>query len=112
MKTTRRSFVGAAGAALTGLPGFFRARSALADAPSASIAGPDAGMRPDAGTSAKAPAGLSQLARERYGKYLDDDQLKLLDAKLAEVEARSKRLHAFKLSNSDEPACEFRAVRS
>jgi hypothetical protein len=54
---------------------------------------------------------LSQLARERYGKFLDDNQLKLLDAKLGEIEARSKRLLAFKVKNADEPACEFHPVR-
>ena len=52
-----------------------------------------------------------QLARERYGKFLDDKQLLLLDAKLSDIEGRSRRLHAFKLKNGDEPASEFRPVR-
>ena len=115
MKTTRRNFVRAAGAVSVSLVG----ARALGNAPATRDAGarpdagtrPDAGARPDAGSAAPPPEGLSQAARERYGKFLDDKQLKLLDAKLGEIEARSKRLHAFKVTNADEPACEFRPVR-
>src|SRR6266849_2201627 len=109
MKTTRRNFVRAAGAVSVSLVG----ARALGNAPAARDAGArvDAGARPDAGSPAPPPEGLSQMARERYGKFLDDKQLKLLDAKLGEIEARSKRLHAFKVTNADEPACEFRPVR-
>lgn len=115
MKTTRRNFVRAAGAVSVSLVG----ARALGNAPATRDAGarvdagtrPDAGARPDAGSAAPPPEGLSQMARERYGKFLDDKQLKLLDAKLGEIEARSKRLHAFKVTNADEPACEFRPVR-
>jgi len=110
MKTTRRFFVGAAGAAATWVLGFFRARTVLA-APERAL---DAGVpvaHPDAGTASRAPASLLQLARERYGKYLDEAQLKMLETKLSDSEARSKRLHAFKLANRDEPASDFRPVR-
>jgi hypothetical protein len=109
MKTTRRNFVRAAGAVSVCLVG----GRALGDAPPTRDAGtrPDARTRPDAGSAAPPPEGLRQLARERYGKFLDDQQLKPLDAKLGEIEARSRRLHAFKLANADEPACEFRPVR-
>lgn len=106
MKTTRRSFVGAAGAfsalLVTPLP-----RAALA-------AAPDAGTSPDAGLAnpaAKPSAELSRLTRERYGKFLREDQLAMLDEKLANVEANSKRLQSVKLKNGDEPVADFRAVR-
>ncbi len=109
MKTTRRFFVAAAGAVSGSvLIPFGGSRAAASDS---AQAGRDAGPRPDAGTPAPGPGAMGQVARERYGKFLDDKQLKLLDAKMSDVEARSKRLHAVKLRNSDEPACEFRAVR-
>jgi hypothetical protein len=113
MKTTRRFFVGAAGAVSAWVVGGRALGNAPASAEALRDAGtrPDAGMRPDAGSPPQPPEGLSQAARERYGKFLDDKQLKLLDAKLGEIEARSKRLHAFKVTNADEPACEFRPVR-
>src|SRR5262249_38253936 len=110
MKTTRRFFVAAAGGAATWILGFFRARTALA-APERSL---DAGVpvaHPDAGTASRAPASLLQLARERYGKYLDEAQLKMLETKLGDIEARSARLHAYKLSNGDGPVTDFRSVR-
>jgi len=115
MKTTRRSFVTAAGALSASMLGCIGRGAALADAPAAGA--PDSGMRldaggrPDAGQAAQTPGAIAQLARERYGKFLDDKQLLLLDAKLSDIEARSKRLHAFKLKNGDEPASEFRPVR-
>lgn len=110
MKTTRRFFIGAAGGAATWMLSLFRARTGLAAPASAA----DAGVRaapPDAATASRPSAGLVQLARERYGKYLDEAQLKLLETKLGEIEARSKRLHGFKLSNGDDPATDFRTVR-
>src|SRR5215470_4215809 len=105
MKTTRRSFVTAAGALSASMLGCIGRGAALADAPAA--AAPDGGIRPDAGQAAPTCGTIAQLARERYGKFLDDKQLLLLDAKLSDIEARSKRLHAFKLKNGDEPASEF-----
>lgn len=110
MKTTRRFFVGAVGSAATWILGFFRARTGLAAPERALDAGVPA-VHPDAGTASRAPATLLELARERYGKYLDEAQLKLLEAKLVDSEARSKRLHAFKLANGNEPAADFRPVR-
>jgi hypothetical protein len=115
MKTTRRSLISAAGALSASMLVRCRPGAALADASAAAApdAGMrlDAGMRPDAGQAAQTPATIAQLARERYGKFLDDNQFKLLDAKLSDIEARSKRLHSFKLKNGDEPACEFHSGR-
>ena len=110
MKTTRRFFVGAAGSAATWILGFFRARTSLA-APAGAL---DAGVpatQPDAGTASRAPASLLQLARDRYGKYLDDTQVKMLETKLGDIEARGPRLHAYKLANGDGPVTDFRSVR-
>jgi len=108
MKTTRRFFVGAVGSAATWILGFFRARTGFA-APALDAGVPAA--HPDAGTASRAPASLLELARDRYGKYLDEAQLKMLETKLHDIEARSKRLHAFKLANGNEPAADFRPVR-
>ncbi len=55
--------------------------------------------------------GLARLARERYGKFLDDKQLTLLDEKLASIEMTSKRLQSFKLMNGDETSTDFHVVR-
>jgi hypothetical protein len=113
MKSTRRSFVGAAGAFSTLLVARF-------PTPALAVVPPE--VAPDASVPAKAadagspaakapPEGLARIARERYGKFLDEKQLGMLDEKIAAVEANSKRLQAVKLANGDEPATEFRAER-
>ena len=107
MKITRRFFVAAWGSTAAWLGAMLRGRTAFAAA-DAGVAAPRAG----AGTVPGAPASLLQLGREQYAKYLDEAQLKMLDAKLGEIEARGKRLHAFNLSNGEEPAADFRPVRS
>jgi hypothetical protein len=106
MKPTRRSFVGAAGALSAWMVSLLRVRFAVAQV----AARRDGGSLPDAGTPPQTAA-MAQAARARYGKFLEEAQLKLLDAKIAEVEARGQRLAAFKLKNGDQPACEFRVVR-
>jgi len=121
MNTTRRSFVGAAGAFSTLL---------VARLPTAPLGVVLPGPAPDAGSAAKAgdagaaakgdggsaaqkgpPEGLTRLARERYGKLLDEKQLGMLDEKIAAVETNSKRLQSVKLRNDEEPATDFRPVR-
>lgn len=115
MKTTRRSFVGAAGAFSTLLVARFPTPALAVVPPDAA---PDAGVpaakAADAGSPASKapPEGLARLARERYGKFLDEKQLAMLDEKIAAVEANSKRLQAVKLGNGDEPATDFRTERS
>ena len=54
---------------------------------------------------------LAKLARERYGKYLTEEELPLLDEDMAGLERRSARLRAYKLANSEEPAVDFPAER-
>jgi hypothetical protein len=59
----------------------------------------------------KKPGTLAKLARERYGKFLTEEELTLLDDDMEGLERRSARLRAFKLSNAEEPAVDFAAVR-
>jgi hypothetical protein len=51
------------------------------------------------------------LARVRYGKFLTEEELPLLDEDMAGLERRSARLRAYKLANSEEPAVDFSARR-
>lgn len=60
---------------------------------------------------AKPPDLLAKLARERYGKFLTEDELPLLDEDMAGLERRSARLRGYKLANSEEPAVDFSADR-
>jgi hypothetical protein len=101
VKTTRRTLIGAAAAALMLRP----LRAATQDAGKIAPLSP-----PDAGSAPPSEA-LSRLARDRFGKFMDEAQLKLLDERLANAESRSVKLRSFKLNNADEPAVEFRAVR-
>lgn len=58
---------------------------------------------------ARPPDLLAKLARERYGKFLTEDELPLLDEDMAGLERRSARLRGYKLANSEEPAVDFQA---
>jgi len=60
---------------------------------------------------ARSPDLLAKLARERYGKFLTEDELPLLDEDMAGLERRSARLRGYKLANSEEPAVDFPAER-
>ncbi|HEY3171153.1 MAG TPA: hypothetical protein VGK86_01110 [Thermoanaerobaculia bacterium] len=96
MTKTRRAILKAAGAisALAALP-------LPAQAPS-----PTPTPRPE-----KKPEGLAKLARERYGKFLTEDELALMDDDMAFVESRSGRLRGYKLANGEEPVVDFRVAR-
>jgi len=59
----------------------------------------------------KKPGTLAKLARERYGKFLTEEEMVLLDDDMEGLERRSARLRAFKLANGEEPAVDFSAVR-
>jgi len=58
-----------------------------------------------------APGTLAKLARERYGKFLTEEELALMDEDMASLERRSARLRGYKLANGEEPAVDFSAVR-
>lgn len=60
---------------------------------------------------AKPPDLLAKLARERYGKFLTEEELPLLDEDMAVLERRSARLRGYKLANAEEPAVDFSAQR-
>lgn len=99
MSETRRAFLKAAAAA-----------SAAAAVPlPAQTPAPSRTPTPDPG---KKPDALAKLARDRYGKFLAADELPLLDDDMAGLERRSARLRAYELTNADEPAVDFSAVRS
>ncbi|HSE62151.1 MAG TPA: hypothetical protein VLG15_00930 [Thermoanaerobaculia bacterium] len=86
------------------------ALSALAALPLPAQTPPAASPTPTPAPEKK-PGTLAKLARERYGKFLTEEELTLLDDDMEGLERRSARLHAFKLSNAEEPAVDFAAVR-
>lgn len=59
----------------------------------------------------KKPEGLAKLARERYGKFLTQDELARMDDDMAFLETRSGRLRGYKLANGEEPVVDFRVAR-
>ena len=96
MAKTRRALLKAAGAI-----------SALAALPlPAQTPNPTPTPGPD-----KKPGPLARLARERYGKFLTEDELALMDDDMAFVESRSGRLRGYKLANGEEPVVDFRVAR-
>lgn len=98
MPRTRRSILKAAGAI-----------SALAALPLPAQAPPPAPTpRP---APPQGPGTLAKLARERYGKFLADGELALLDDDMESLERRSARLRGYKLDNAEEPAVDFAALR-
>jgi hypothetical protein len=64
-----------------------------------------------ASTPPAAPSALVLAARERYGKFLTEEERGMLDERVAGIERRGARLRAYALENSDEPAAEFSAAR-
>ena len=63
-------------------------------------------------TPPKKPDGLARVARERYGKFLTEEELGRMDEDMAFLDTRSARLRGFKLENGEEPALDFRVNRS
>jgi len=61
---------------------------------------------------AKKSDGLARIARERYGKFLSEEERALMDDDMAFVESRSSRLRGFRLANGEEPAVDFRVDRT
>jgi hypothetical protein len=102
MFRTRRAFLKAAGAlsALATLP--MRAQTPASPAETPTPTPPPA----------KKPDGLARVARERYGKFLSEEELARMDEDMAFVDSRSARLRAFRLENGEEPAVDFRVNRT
>jgi hypothetical protein len=101
MPKTRRAILKAAGAV-----------SALAALPlPAQIATPSPGPSPTPTPGKKAPGPLAKLARERYGKFLTEEEMALMDEDMQGLERRSARLRGYKLGNGEEPAVDFVVVR-
>ena len=101
MPNTRRALLKATGAL-----------SALAVLPLPAQTPPPAppGPTPTA-TPKKEPGTLAKLARERYGKFLTEEELALMDDDMEALERRSARLRGYKLGNGEEPAVDFAAAR-
>lgn len=87
------------------------ALSALAALPLPAQTPPPAASPTPTPAPEKKPGTLAKLARERYGKFLTEEELAHLDDDMEGLERRSARLRAFKLSNAEEPAVDFAAVR-
>ncbi|MGH9364641.1 MAG: hypothetical protein ACRD1B_05170 [Thermoanaerobaculia bacterium] len=104
MKSTRRAILRGAAAPFLVAP-FAAGRRAGAAEPT-----PVASPTPSPTPSPAAEA-LARAARERYGKFLTEEEQKLLDERIAGLERRSGRLRTFKLQNGEEPVTDFRAVR-
>ena len=98
MESSRRGFLGMlagwAGAAAVPTP------TKTPPPPATPVATPSAG-----------PSPLVLAARERYGKYLTEEERAMLDERVAGIERRGARLRAYALENSDEPAADFTAGR-
>jgi hypothetical protein len=101
MPKTRRAILKAAGAI-----------SALAALPlPAQTATPAPGPSPTPTPGKKEPGMFAKLARERYGKFLTEEEMALMDNDMEALERRSARLRGYKLANAEEPAVDFVAVR-
>jgi hypothetical protein len=96
-RTTRREF----GKALGGLAAPLLAASPLEA---------QAEKKPSQPASAASPAQAAvEVIRQKYGKYLTEDQLDEIRKRVERNQSRTESLRAFKLSNGDEPAVAFRA---
>jgi hypothetical protein len=107
MHSTRRALLKGASA----LVSLFAAKFSAAQA----AATPTPTPNPTPATTPAAPpepGPLARAARERFGKYLSPEELKMLDEEMAAVERRGARLATFPLKNGEEPATDFRVIRS
>jgi hypothetical protein len=101
MPKTRRAILKAAGVI-----------SALAALPlPAQIRTPAPGASPTPTPGKKAPGTLAKLARERYGRFLTEEEMALMDDDMEALERRSARLRGYQLGNGEEPAVDFVVVR-
>ena len=113
MRSTRRMILKGA----TALASLFVARSTagqVAGSPAPAPVGtptpaPSPSTTPSPAPSEPGP--LAKAARERFGKFLNAEELKMLDEEMASIERRSARLAALPLANGEEPATDFRVRR-
>jgi len=98
---TRRAILKAAGAL-----------SALAALPVPAQTPPPGATPTPAPAPAKNPEGLARVARDRYGKFLTEDEMARMDEDMAFLDTRSARLRALRLENGEEPAVDFRVSRT
>ena len=101
MAKTRRAILKAAGAL-----------SALAALPVPAQTPPPGATPTPAPAPAKNPEGLARVARDRYGKFLTEDEMARMDEDMAFLDTRSARLRALRLENGEEPAVDFRVSRT
>ena len=99
MSSSRRGFLG-----------MLAAWAGVAAAPAPSPSSTPA-PTPSPTPPASGPSPLSTAARERFGKFLTEEELRMLDERVAAIERRGARLRAYALENSDEPAVDFAAGR-
>ncbi len=101
MRATRRGFLGMLGSA-----------AAWVAQPRAAVAQVTATPTTPTPSPTPAPPPLTgSVARERYGKFLSAEEMKLLEDRLGSQERRSVRLRSFKLANGEEPATDFHVSR-
>jgi hypothetical protein len=98
MKSTRRSLL----KSVTAVPALLISVKSVEQA-----AEPTPTPEPD-----KKPSLLAQAARERYGKFLSEEQAAQLDERMATLERTSARLRSVKLGNGEGPTTDFLVLRS
>lgn len=106
METTRRSFVGLAGAFVSWVAARVGAARPVTSSTPTPAPSPTATPTPSPAAEA-----LVRAARARYGSFLTEEESKMLDERIVALERRSARLKTYALKNSEEPATEFRVTR-
>jgi transposase len=107
MTSTRRSLLKSVAAVPALLVSARTAAPAAEPTPTPAVA-PSPSPSP---TPVPKPSLLAQAARERYGKFLTEEQVTQLDERMAALERTSARLRSFKLGNGEEPTTDFRVRR-
>jgi hypothetical protein len=110
MGSTRRAILSAAGAVAS----LFAARRTLGQTatPAAPPRPTPAPGAPPATAAPAEPGPLARAARERFGKFLSPEELRMLDDEMASLERRGARLKEMPLGNGEEPSTDFRVIRS
>ncbi|MFN2387249.1 MAG: hypothetical protein ABR576_13355 [Thermoanaerobaculia bacterium] len=110
MGSTRRAILSAAGAVAS----LFAARRTLGQTATPAPRPPTtpAPGGPPTTPAPAEPGPLARAARERFGKFLAPEELKMLDEEMAAVERRGARLKEIPLANGEEPSTDFRVIRS